>query len=463
MQKLIAKYGSAAHLAILAVAPLFLFPFFTASVSATVLVWLALPAWLWLVLEPSLREGEAPHDARERVVRSIVRDPLFWLMVVLILGTGFRALNAGIGLAYDAEAAKWHVSSAFLPVYPGVVGTSGYLPFAAAVALAVVLQGARHALGKSARMSFLLVSSSLAGLAAASAIVAVAFGNGRAVAAAKCLASDYSFVGLAFGVLLLGGLVSLIAAFERRWDLAMLVMPLSVGGTAAGAFVFSPPILIYAVAAASLVLLVYAFAYACRTLKGAGEFKFLVVLGISLTLGGLLVAAVLPAGILQARLEPLLALKPFDDRFAEIRAALSGIALKTWLSNLWIGAGVGSFPLSFRFSATDADWTLVRGTVAAVPNGWWMALAERGISGLLFLLLPTGFLLFSYLRRACGGLLGGVFPHPACLLGLLVPALLFSTSAFDCSFWRGDVLIAAGALTAISANSFPRSTRVTNG
>ena len=150
VQTLIAKYGSAAHLAILAVAPLFLFPFFTASVSATVLVWLALPAWLWLVLEPSLREGEAPHDARERVVRSIVRDPLSWLMVVLILGTGFRALNAGIGLAYDAEAAKWHVSSAFLPVYPGVVGTSGYLPFAAAVALAVVLQGARHALGKSA-------------------------------------------------------------------------------------------------------------------------------------------------------------------------------------------------------------------------------------------------------------------------------------------------------------------------
>ena len=463
VQKLIAKYGLAAHLALLAVAPLLLFPFFPDTTVATVLVWLAIPAWGWLMQEPSVRNGEAPHDARERVVRSVLRDPVFWLSLVLIVFTGLRALNTGIGMSYDAETAKWRVSSAIMPVYPGVIGSSGYLPFAAAFALSVILQGTRHALGKSARMSFLLVSSALAGLGAVIAIVAVHMGDDRAVAAAKCLSSAYSFVGMAFGVLLLGGLVALIAAFERRWDFAMLAAPLSVGGTAAGAFVFSPPLLIFAVAAVALLMLVYAFAYACRTLRSAGEFKYLVALGISLTLGFLLVVAVLPGEILQSRLGPLLSLKPLDDGFAEIRLALSDVAVKTWLSNLWAGAGIGSFPLSFRFNASEADWALVRGTVVAVPNGWWQVLAERGVSGLLFLLLPAGFLLFTYLRRAWEGLRVGEFPHPACLLGLLVPALLFATGALDCSLWRADVLIAAASLTAVSANSFLRLTRTRNG
>ena len=415
------------------------------------------------MLEPSVRNGEAPHEARERVASSIVRDPVFWLFLVLIVFTGLRALNTGIGLSYDAESAKWRVSSALVPVYPGVIGSSGYLPFAVALSLSVILQGIRHALGKSARMSFLLVSSSLAGLAAVTAIVAVHLGDDRVVALAKCLSPAYSFVGMAFGVFLLGGLVSLIAAFERRWDFAMLMAPLSVGGTAAGSFVFSPPLLVFAVAVAALMMLVYAFVYACRTLQGAGEFKFLVVLGISLTLGALLVAAVLPGEIMQSRLEPLLSLKLLDDGFVEIRAMLSGVAVKTWLSNLWTGAGVGSFPLSFRFNASDADWALVRGTVTAVPNGWWLVLAERGVLGLLFLLLPAGFLLFTYLRRACDGFRVGEFPHPACLLGVLAPTLLFATGALDCSLWRADVLIAAASLTAVSANSFLRLTRTKNG
>ena len=463
MQKLIAKYGLAAHLAILAVAPLLLFPFFNESVVATVLLWLALPAAGWSVLEPSVRGGESPHNARTRVISSVVRDPLFWLSVVLVLFTGVRALNSGVGLAYDAEIAKWHVSTAFLPLYPGVVGMSGYLPFAAAVAVTVIWQGVRHALGKSARMAFLLVSSSFAGLAAVIAAVSVAFGNSQAVTAAKCLSPAYSFVGLAFGVFLLCGFVPLIAAFERKWDFAMLAMPLSVGGTAAGAFVFSPALLIFSVAVVAILLLAYAFAYACRTLQSAGEFKFLVILGISLTLGGLLVAVVLPDEIMQGRLAPLMSLQPLDEGFFKVRAMLSGIAVKAWLSNLWIGEGVGAFPLSFRFNAAEADWALVRGTVAAVPNGWLQVLAERGVVGLISLMLPVGFLLFSYFRRACGMFRSGDFPHPACCLGVLVPVLLFATGVLDCSLWRADVLIVAGASMAVSANSFPRLTRMTNG
>ena len=94
-------------MAILAVAPLVLFPFLEKSDIATVLLWLSAFVSVWVVLVPSIRSGEALHDARCRVASAIVRDPLFWVSLLVIAFTGVRALNGGIGLAYDAETAKW--------------------------------------------------------------------------------------------------------------------------------------------------------------------------------------------------------------------------------------------------------------------------------------------------------------------------------------------------------------------
>ena len=93
MQKAIAKYGLAAHLALLSVAPLLLFPFCTAPDIATVVLWFSLVGAWWIVLEPSLRGGEMLHDARRRVWRSIARDPLFWVLVVFAALAGIRALK----------------------------------------------------------------------------------------------------------------------------------------------------------------------------------------------------------------------------------------------------------------------------------------------------------------------------------------------------------------------------------
>ena len=87
MQKAIAKYGLAAHLAILAVAPLFLFPFFGEDTIAVVLLWLSLPAAVWTFMQPSVRRGEMLHDARDRVSSEVFRDPFFWVMLVVVVFT----------------------------------------------------------------------------------------------------------------------------------------------------------------------------------------------------------------------------------------------------------------------------------------------------------------------------------------------------------------------------------------
>ena len=456
MQKLIAKYGAAAHLALLAAAPLFLFPFSPADVMATALLWLSLPAAVWIFMEPSVLEGEMLHNARERMIRAMSADPLLWTCLVLIAFTGIRAFNSGIGLSYDAEKTVWFVSSARLPLFPGSVGSDGYLPFSAAVAATVLIQGCRHSLGRSARMVFLFLSSALAGLAATVAILLAAGGNAAALAVVQAKTMSSSFAGLAFSLLFLGGVTALVAAFERKWRMAMPLFAFAIGGTAAGAFAFSPAVISLAGGCAGAILIVYSFVFACMKLRGSSEFKFLVFCGISLTLGGLLVAAFLPEKTLAERMAPYVSFVIFSDRFLELRELMDGIALKTWLAHLWIGTGIGSFPLDFRFAAKPEAWELVRGGVVAIPNGWLTLLVERGLVGAVSMALPVGFMIFSYGWRMVEGILVRSMPHPACLLAPLVLSVAGVVGVFDCSVLRVDVLLAPLAMLAVSANSFLR-------
>ena len=457
MQKLIAKYGLAAHLAILAVAPLFLFPFCATGTVAWALVWLTLPTALWTVLEPSLRGGEHLHDARRRVVKAVFRDPLFWASLVLVVFTGFRAFNSGISLSYNAEVSVWHVSSPVFPILPGVVGSAGDLSFAVALASMILLQACRHSLGRSARMAFLLLASFLSGLAALIALVALHEG---ATGALALLPSDggttRSFIALAFGLQLIGGLVALIALTEYRWRSSFFLLLPAIGGNAAGLFAFAPPYLSAAFAAAGVLTLAYVLVFSFLALSSSDGFNLMVTGGIALVLGGLLVAAILPKAVMDERMAAFTVFALFPERFWEIRGVLSAVAFKSWISHIWIGTGIDSFPLDFRFAAHAADWVALPRGATAVANGWWLLLAERGLVGAVFFILPFGFLLFSYVRRLVGGVRTRALPHPACLIAPVALVLFVATGFVDCSLLRAEALMAMCAYLAVSAAAFPR-------
>ena len=457
VQKLIAKYGLAAHLAILAVAPLFLFPFCTTGTVAWALIWLTLPTALWAVLEPSLRGGEHLHDARRRVVKAVFRDPLFWASLVLVVFTGFRALNGGISLSYNAEESVWRVSSPVFPILPGVVGSAGDLSFAVALACVVLLQACRHALGRSARMAFLLVASFLSGLAALIALVALHEGaaGARALLPSGC-GTGLSFIALAFGLHLIGGIVALIAISEHRWRSSFFLLLLAIGGNAAGLFAFAPAYLSASFALAGVLILAYALAFSFWAFSSSDGFKLMVIGGIALTFGGLLVVALLPKAVMDERLVAFTNLAFFPGRFWEIRGVLSAVAFKSWVSHIWIGTGIDSFPLDFRFAAQDADWAVLPRGATAVANGWWHLLVERGLVGTVFFILPFGFLLFTYVRRLAGGVRAHALPHPACLIAPVALALFVATGFVDCSPLRIEALMAECAYLAVSAAAFPR-------
>ncbi len=455
MQKLVSKYGTAAHLALLAVAPLFLYPFCAAEWTATALIWLSPFAALWVVVEPSRRSNEMLHDARMRVISGVLRDPLFWILAVLTVMAAVRWANGGIGLAYDAEKDVWFMRAPGAMFLPGCVDGHGRLQFAAALALLVVVTGCRHALGKTARASFLFASSVLAGLAGIVAAVAFFAGHEGVVLAAKCAASNPSYYGVAFGMHLLGGIVALVGGFECRWNKYLALFAFAIGGTSAGLYFFAPSYVVVVFLAAALVQLVSSCG--CEAFKLGGTVPMKCVAAV-------IIASLIPVlcamGLATDELNGL-RLAPFreggsffDSAFLDMRETLSGIAAKVWRDRPWLGTGLGSFPLDIRFNATDADWSIIQPSQTAALQGWWHLVAERGIVGAVSLALVAGMMLFTYVRRLVCSIGRSAF-LPGCILGPVAAAALATITFADVSFLRPEVMLAAGAFFALSANSFP--------
>ena len=403
-----------------------------------------------------MRAGEHLRDARCRVSSAIIHDPLFWCLLLTVVFFGIQAQNTGIAIKYDAEKALWFVSEAMFPLFPGIVGDDGVLLFAGAVSFLVILQACRHSLGRSARMAFLLLTSSLSGLAAVVTLLAAYKGHAGSLALLKSVGgSSCSFVGFAFGLYLLCGLVSLVAIFERRWYGAFVLLILSVGGNGAGLFALAPAHLSAVLVVAVLVALVYAFAYVAIEGSISIAVKVLVIFCTVLTVGCLMAAALLPRSILAGCLDPYCEFNLIPDLFWEGRNVLSAVASESWASHPWIGTGIGSFSLDFRFGASDAGWELFPGGAVMPYNGWWLLLSERGIIGLVVFALPFGFLLFTYFRRLLGWAKDICLPHPACLMAPIAILAFVAIGFFDCSPLRAEAYVALGSLLAVSAAAFP--------
>ena len=468
MHKAISKYGLAAHLALLAVAPLFLFPFCGDAWTARAVIWLSLLAAGWTVLEPSRRADETLHDARFRVASSIALDPLFWFSLVLVLIAAVRWLNGGIGMVYDAETSIWSLSEARVPFLPGGTEDSGYLPFAAALGVAVLMQAGRHALGKSARVCFLFVAALLAGIAAIVAGLACVFENPVALHYAACSTVDATYPGVAFGICFMGSMVAIAGAFERKWNRAMPLLAIAVGGTAVGLYLFSPDIVIVVHAACAVVVAASALAYAHRRIGGLVVPKCLAFMLVAAIPPVLFVMGVVPEGIKAQKLSLLFGeegARLFPDGFFELRSALSGIAEKVWKENPWLGTGLGTFGFDIRFNATEADWAVFASNQTGALNGWMQMLAERGISGVVFFVAPMLFLLWTYGLRAFYAVsdilsksrrsFGALVFHPVCALGPVAIAAVAACGFYDHSFWRSEIMMLVAAMFAMAGSAFP--------
>ena len=321
----------------------------------------------------------------------------------------------------------------------------------------VLAMACRHALGRSARHAFFLMSSALVGSAVVLAAFMAGMGNTVAAEAMKCNYGKLSFVGVAFAVYSVCGVIATVSTIENKWNRAIPVLLLSVGATAAGVFAFAPPAVTAIFVLAWLAVFAYTFFYALCILRGAAEFKMLIILSVSLAAGWVLVAITVPHALASGRAAAFIDLSFLPDWYASTRDAVSALALKAWMATPWTGTGVGSFALDIRFNATQADWSVLPRDLVAPPLGWLKLLTERGIVGTAMMALPLLLMLVTYFAKLVGWLFVGTVPRPGCWVAPVVLAAVVANAFFDCSYLRVDVLMPVAAALALSAAEFPKA------
>lgn len=452
MQKLIAKYGLAAHLALLAVAPQFF------SLAAT--IWLAALSACWLFLEPSRVGDESLSAARLRVLKAVALDPLFWIMLLLAVVAAIRMANGGVGPWYDAENEVWAMRGASVEFLPGSVDGCGRMEFAACLALLVVLQGCRHALGRAARSAFLLVFSALSGVAAVALCIEAAVGNAAVLSAMECSFFNPSYSGVYFGIALLAGISAFSLGLQRGWYRSLFLYVFGVAGNAAGMFAFLPPVMALVFAFAALLLIVYCAAWNFVVSHPGESLVFIIgTIGLLLASAALTMTA-LPSELVSLKLAPFAGEEGFlPESFFSVHSLLSRLSLDIWKEHPWLGLGVGSFADGVRFIASPEDLAAIPPLQKAPFGIHWMVLAERGSIGAFLLLAPMAVLLASYVRLAVGGVVAREFPTPPCFAGLLVLAAVVLESLSGVSLLAPGTMTVFMFMLAVSASSFAKVKR----
>ena len=395
------------------------------------------------------------HEARVRTLSGIACDPLFWLIAAAAAFAAVRWANGGIEVVYDAQLSRWSVERPAIPWLPGSVAGEGCLQFAVAVALACVVAGCRHALGKSARTSFAFCSSLFAGCGALAAVL-VSWAGVRDLSPLFALdPSAASFAGPAFGMFLLASVAALAGGLELKWNKLLLLFSFSAGSCALGLFYFAPARVVVLFAALLAVELLVSAACLFFTGGAVGVLRFFAAVFIASVLPVFVAVFAAPGEATAAKLAAFSEWRLFPEGFWAFRARLSEIASGIWRGHVWLGSGLGAFPLEARFLAGEADWLSWGSSVPRFAvNGGWHLLAERGIAGAAAIALPALFMVYSFASRLVRCDFRRAF-IPVCILGPLVAAAYVAEIFFDVSFLDPACILAAASIFALSAGAFP--------
>ena len=455
MQDFLTKCGLAAHLALTAVAPLFLFPFCGGSDVAGVLFALSVFAAFWILLSPSRLRGEQPYEARSRVLSSILHDPLFWVLVLILVYSVVTWLNTGIALAYNAEEAVWYRASAAMDSLPASVKGEGAVFAAGAFALLVVVTGTRQALGRAARATFLYYVTVFGGIAAIFDLICLFSNVEGALKAVHCGWTVSSYAGTGFGVILLSGLASLEIAFEEKERGRIFFNGFMVGANVAGLLFFLPLEMSLVFLAVGVIFILFSCSRLVYVTAANDAFKYLSILGLAALIPILAVIWLMPDELLVARSALFSRGTYLPENWLEIRGTLDRIAHTAWEGAPWLGTGIGSFSLDLRFGAEPMDWAIIPAGQATTLNGWWQILAEAGIVGLLLTLIVPAFLLFTWFHRLFAFAKGRKVVVLSATLGIAALALVCLEAFGTVSICRPEVMILVCSLLAVAGKAFP--------
>lgn len=418
------------------------------------MLYLALLGAIWVILEPSCIRGESLLDARARIIRQVLRNPLFYLALGAILFALTRALNGGIALALDFEASEWSIRPPYLVHLPGSVAGAGWLPLATAVAATVLTLGVAHALGRTARMTFLVVGSFLAGVSAFVAVVLYHSGHEGTVRMVACASSCSVYLGVAYGIWLVTSLVTLFMVAEAKWRLAEPFVASAMIFIAIALMMFAPQAEVVLFLVFFVVVAVSAVPMLCRDVHGGVAMRCALIAIGAICAPLILTLTTEPGTPIRLRMDEIIAMKPFTDGWLVLRGRLSKIALAVWKESPWIGSGLGSFPLDIRFLAADTDWQVIRPGQQTALNGWWQLLAERGLIGMITFVAFGVLAFLPWVLRMVGNRLQFEW-RPVHLLSPLVLLAVAAVGFASVSLLDASAVMATVSALAVSGASVP--------
>ncbi len=373
-------------------------------------------AWLWpmfwltlgvieaMVLLPAVRVGETLSDARSRVVRTLVFDPLFALCVALVVFLIVQGFNGPRALVHLGVNQGWRMGPPPLPGLPSSVVTQeavqllAWFPPALIAALAV-----RHAINANGRRLLLRILIWNAAALALSGCVQMALGCRAIYGMIPIQAQFFSSFGypnhagafFTFMLVVAGG----FWLYEREDEVPGADRLLWAVFLLYGAAVLC--LCRTSILMGTAVLLVGGAFAITRIWRRLDLGTRLMVAGLSvlLPLMGVLSFFVMPSNPIRRELTGLTLVRMFKEVYERAFELLVPAALTIWRDNPIYGVGGWGFRHFVPLVLTPEQYKKLFVGAANVHNDSVNFLVEHGIVGTALLVLAGVTLLRPLLRR----------------------------------------------------------------
>ncbi|MDD4622704.1 MAG: O-antigen ligase family protein [Kiritimatiellae bacterium] len=396
IQKFLTKYGLAAHVLCVCAFPVF---FIARPVSDGMLplLWLSLLVFEFMFMLPSVRGGETLADARCRVLRKLLWDPLFYVGAAVILLAAAQWLNSGCGLVYLTDADVWQMSKPGVSWLPfSVEPTAALSRLSVFVSCWAVALALRDAMSKASKRLLLQIMSLVSGCFAIYAVTLACL-KSEPFAGMAC-GEGMSALGAFCGFWLLVAMGVFADALERARRSAGALFVFGVAGNLAGMLFFANVLTAVVYAALTVILVFYWLIYLAPHVPQHTRLKLFMASLLMFAAAVLSLAYLWPDNPLTHKINTAL---PIDAHLTDLMATKnvrSQAAVRIWEDYPWTGVGADGFRHFVGLVINPKDWGLIMDNKPYVYNDWLQALCEYGVlgSGLLLaaavmMAVPVGY------------------------------------------------------------------------
>ena len=370
------------------------------------LLWLSLLVFEFIFMLPAVRSRETLADARYRVSRKMLWDPLFYVGATIILLAFVQWLNSGCKLVYLTDADIWQMSkpaAAWLPFSVEPHAALNRLSvFIACWAVALAL---RDAMSKTSKRLLLQIMSFVSGCLAVYSVAQASAGTEPFVGLAR--GEGALALGAFFGFWLLvsmGVFADALAQFQRS---SVYIFLLGVAGNLAGMLYFASVLTAGFYSVLAVIMIFYWIIYLAPHVPSHTQLKLFMVSAFVMASTVFVLAYLWPGNPVAFKIKAALPMDQYLSDFVAIKNVRSMAAVELWEDYPWSGIGADGFKHFVGFVIKPKDWQFFMDNKAVVYNDWLQFLCEYGLLGCGLLLAAAVMLVAPVCNRARIALLFG--------------------------------------------------------